>query len=277
MQTSEKPKKIFDKEILYLPLNIIFLISFILSISFLNSVISDSSEIPMEKEEFFDKYYYFTNETNIIIANESNNLKDINKKECYHIQSLIVSNNQSLVSIFELKTDTIHNLSIALKAFDIIMLICVIIMFFSFPFPQENADKKDCCNSFCAKLMCLICFNCIYIPSLVLYILSFIVQLILFSILCGKYNNSDIYNFLNFLECDNINKEAFEEYSIFNDYSYHIVLLKVFHSFYIVYCFAFVPLTHYIFQLDSKVKTKDIKDKKDEINDNDKTQIIMDN
>ena len=232
----------------------------------------------MEKEAYFDKYYYFNNGTNIINMNELNNSNDNNIKECYRIQSLIISDNQSLVSVFELKTDTIHNLSKALEAFDIIMLICVIIMFFSFPFPKENNDDKDCCSSFCLDIMSGICFTYIYMPFLVIYIVSSIVQLILFSILCGKYNNSDITNFLNFLECGNINKEAFEEYLIFNDYSYHIALLKVFHSLYIVYCLAFAPLTHFIFDFYvSDEKIKDIKDNKEENNDSDKTQIILNN
>lgn len=280
MKVLEVLKKIFDKDILYLIINIIFFLNFILSIIFLNPVISDSSENPLEKETYFDKNYYFVNETNIINVPGSNNSKENNMNECYQIQSLILSNNQSLSSIFEFKTDTIHTLSVTLKAFDIIMLFCVIFMFLSFPFPHKN-DDTNCLGSLCSSLCDEICFRCIYMPFLILYILSFIVQIIVFSISCGKYNNSDTSNFLNFLECHNINKEAFEEYSIVNDYSYHFGLLKIFHSIYIVYCLIFIPLTYFIYYVydydisSSKETTNDTKNEKEETND--KTQIILDN
>lgn len=117
MKVSEVLKKIFDKDILYIIINIIFFLNFILSIIFLNLVISDSSENPLEKETYFDKNYYFVNETNIINVPGSNNSKENNMNECYQIQSLILSNNQSLSSIFEFKTDTIHSLSVTLLCF----------------------------------------------------------------------------------------------------------------------------------------------------------------
>ena len=142
MKVSEVLKKIFDKDILYIIINIIFFLNFILSIIFLNPVISDSSENPLEKETYFDKNYYFVNGTNIINMPGSNNSKENNMNECYQIQSLILSNNQSLSSIFEFKTDTIHSLSVTLEAFDIIMLFCVLFMFLSFPFPCKTDDKN---------------------------------------------------------------------------------------------------------------------------------------
>ena len=163
MKVLEVLKKIFDKDILYLIINIIFLLNFILSIIFLNPVISDSSENPLEKETYFDKNYYFVNETNIINVPGSNNSKENNMNECYQI--------------FEFKTDTIHTLSVTLKAFDIIMLFCLIFMFLSFPFPHKK-DDTNCLGSFCLSLCDEICFRCIYMPFLILYILSFIVQII---------------------------------------------------------------------------------------------------
>ena len=96
------------------------------------------------------------NETNIINVPGSNNSKENNMNECYQIQSLILSNNQSLSSIFEFKTDTIHTLSVTLKAFDIIMLFCLIFMFLSFPFPHKK-DDTNCLGSFCLSLCDEIC------------------------------------------------------------------------------------------------------------------------
>ena len=55
MKVLEILKKIFDKDILYLIINIIFLLNFILSIIFLNPVISDSSENPLEKKHILIK------------------------------------------------------------------------------------------------------------------------------------------------------------------------------------------------------------------------------
>ena len=258
-------------------IHIIFLLSFILSIIFLNSVIDDSSENFLENEAFLEKY--FREEKNITNITESTNLNENDIKKCNQIQSLVVSNNQSLDSLFELKTDTIHTLSIALKAFDVIMFFCVFFMCLSCPF-RNQTDDKNCLSSFCMRLFDELCFNCIYIPFLILYTVCFVIQIILFSVLCGKYNYSDITNFLNFLECYNYYQEASEHYSIVNDYSYHIVLLKVFHSIYIVSCFIFIFLSFIInFCKDISFfeESNDKKDEKNLVNNIDTTQIILNN
>ena len=160
------------------------------------------------------------------------------------------------------------------------MFFCVFFMCLSCPFRNET-DDKNCLSSFCMQLFDALCFNCIYVPFLILYTVCFVVQIILFSVLCGKYNYSDITNFLNFLECYNYHKETSEQYSIVNDYSYHIVLLKVFHSIYIVSCFIFIFLSLIInFCKDISFfeeKTNDKKDEKNLVNDIDTTQIILNN
>ena len=159
----------------------------------------------------------------------------------------------------------------------------MIFLFISFPcvIIKDDKDTKNCLSSCIMGICGEICFRCIYIPLVILYILSLIVQIILFSVLCGKYNYSDTNNFLNFLECNNFYKEASELYSIVNDYSYHIVLLKVFHSFYIVYCFILIALGYIISNLKDNSLFEEItynkKDEKDVVNDKDNTQIILNN
>ena len=72
---------------------IVFLLAFILSIIFLNSVIDDSSENFLENEAFVEKYYHSGDEKNITNISESTNLNDNEMEKCNQIQSLIISKN----------------------------------------------------------------------------------------------------------------------------------------------------------------------------------------
>ena len=285
MEIIEEIKSIIRKNNILLPIiHAIFLLNFILSIIFLNITIDDFYENPLEKETYFDKYYYFKDEKNISKINESNILNIDNLNECDKVKSLIMLQNQSLASIFELKTNTIHTLSVCLKAFDVIMFFCVFFMFMSFPQEKKgNEGEKDCCSSFCADLCFAIISTFCFMFFLILFVLSLIIQIIIFSVLCGKYNKGGMNNFLNFLECNNINKETFEEYSILNDFSYHIILLKAFQSIYIIYSFLYIVLCFILFfdkdniSYSSHEKTDNINNITYIDNNNDYKKIILNN
>ena len=253
----------------------LFLLFFILSLIFLNKVIDDSLDNPLENEKDYDKYFYFNDEQNNTKENENNNLNIDNSNECENTKSLIMKQNLSLISIFELKTDTIHSLSGSLKAFNIIMLIFAVFIFLIIPTEKEETKGLDCCSQIFYEICFTACEIFCFSFFLILFGISLLVEIILFSVLCGKYNYSGMNDFLQFLKCNNINKDAFEEYMTLNDFSYHILLLKIFHSFYIIYSFIFIFLSFICFKEPPKIKKKE--DGKDDIINSDDKKIALNN
>lgn len=85
-----------------------------------------------------------------------------------------------------------------------------------------------------------------YCGTCFLIIITFIlliINIIIFSVLCSRYSADDFDIFLAFLECPNVNNEIFGKYSVLNDLTSHFTLLKIFHSFYIIYILIFLILT----------------------------------
>ena len=99
---------------------------------------------------------------------------------------------------------------------------------------EGKKDRKsyENCADYCGSI-CLVLIVFIFL----------ITNIIIFSILCSKYNTDDTENFLSFLQCKNINKEAFEKYLVLNDLSSHISLLKAFQSIFIVLDFIFLIMS----------------------------------
>ena len=100
---------------------------------------------------------------------------------------------------------------------------------------KSLSAKEGCCSAFCDYLgsICIIfiILGCLIADSIV------------FGVLCGKFGNDGTTNYLAFLKCQNVNKEAFEKYSALEDLDSHFSLLKIFQSLYIVYVFIFLALS----------------------------------
>ena len=136
-----------------------------------------------------------------------------------------------------------------------LIAINVIIFVFGFLIYIPNKFFGECLCEICGCCGCCCCDksdrksyeNCAdYCGSICLVLIVFIfliTNIIIFSILCSKYNTDDTENFLSFLQCKNINKEAFEKYLVLNDLSSHISLLKSFQSIFIVLDFIFLIMS----------------------------------
>ena len=248
--------------ITFVIISVILTTFFILSLVFSSHILNDSVENPLDKEKPSDKDKYF-NEIessyfellSLFINNDKNyeNNTLINLGEdsinCENIKDLILIKNSSLKDIFKLNIDSIHSNSASLIAINVIIFV------FGFLIYIPNKFFGECLCEICGCCGCCCCDksdrksyeNCAdYCGSICLVLIVFIfliTNIIIFSILCSKYNTDDTENFLSFLQCKNINKEAFEKYLVLNDLSSHISLLKSFQSIFIVLDFIFLIMS----------------------------------
>jgi len=245
--------------ITFVIISVILTTFFILSLVFSSHILNDSVENPLDKEKPSDKDKYFNENENsyfellsLFINNDKNyeNNTLINLGEdsinCENIKDLILIKNSSLKDIFKLNIDSIHSNSASLIAINVIIFV------FGFLIYIPNKFFGECLCEICG---CCCCDksdrksyeNCAdYCGSICLVLIIFIfliTNIIIFSILCSKYNTDDTENFLSFLQCKNINKEAFEKYLVLNDLSSHISLLKSFQSIFIVLDFIFLIMS----------------------------------
>lgn len=246
--------------ITFVIISVILTTFFILSLVFSSHILNDSVENPLDKEKPSDKDKYFNENENsyfellsLFINNDKNyeNNTLINLGEdsinCENIKDLILIKNSSLKDIFKLNIDSIHSNSASLIAINVIIFVFGFLIYIPNKFFGECLceicgccdcrDKKDRksyenCADYCGSI-CLVLIVFIFL----------ITNIIIFSILCSKYNTDDTENFLSFLQCKNINKEAFEKYLVLNDLSSHISLLKSFQSIFIVLDFIFLIMS----------------------------------
>jgi len=223
-ESCNKNRKII-LSILYIILIGFFTPSLVYSILILNN----SSENPLEKEEYSDKNNYFKN-----IAILGDNLVD-----CEKIQESIMVQNLSLIDIFELNTNSIYSNSKAL-----ISLNCIIFFFCIIIYCSNNClfSIVCCCLNEKGTRECFGGCFADYLASAILIILNLICLIadsIIFGILCRKFDNGGTKNFLSFLECKNVNKDAFEKYLVLEDLDSYFSFLKIFQSLFIVYVFIY--------------------------------------
>lgn len=246
--------------ITFVIISVILTTFFILSLVFSSHILNDSVENPLDKEKPSDKDKYF-NEIessyfellSLFINNDKNyeNNTLINLGEdsinCENIKDLILIKNSSLKDIFKLNIDSIHSNSASLIAINVIIFVFGFLIYIPNKlFGECLCEICGCCDC-CDKSDRKSYENCAdYCGSICLVLIVFIfliTNIIIFSILCSKYNTDDTENFLSFLQCKNINKEAFEKYLVLNDLSSHISLLKSFQSIFIVLDFIFLIMS----------------------------------
>ena len=246
--------------ITFVIISVILTTFFILSLVFSSHILNDSVENPLDKEKPSDKDKYF-NEIessyfellSLFINNDKNyeNNTLINLGEdsinCENIKDLILIKNSSLKDIFKLNIDSIHSNSASLIAINVIIFVFGFLIYIPNKlFGECLCEICGCCDC-CDKSDRKSYENCAdYCGSICLVLIVFIfliTNIIIFSILCSKYNTDDTENFLSFLQCKNINKEAFEKYLVLNDLSSHLSLLKSFQSIFIVLDFIFLIMS----------------------------------
>ena len=246
--------------ITFVIISVILTTFFILSLVFSSHILNDSVENPLDKEKPSDKDKYFNENENsyfellsLFINNDKNyeNNTLINLGEdsinCENIKDLILIKNSSLKDIFKLNIDSIHSNSASLIAINVIIFVFGFLIYIPNKFFGECLCEICGCCDCCDKSDRKSYENCAdYCGSICLVLIVFIfliTNIIIFSILCSKYNTDDTENFLSFLQCKNINKEAFEKYLVLNDLSSHISLLKSFQSIFIVLDFIFLIMS----------------------------------
>lgn len=137
--------------------------------------------------------------------------------------------NTNLGQIFVLNFDMINKMALgliilAIIGFAIIFVICC------------SACSVLCCGEFGAV------FLVIFLPIIILFgIGASFTELVLFIILCVNYNDSNISDYVEFLNCGNINRKAFDSYSaIENVYSNYTPFMVLYIIFFVINC-----LQHY--------------------------------
>ena len=265
----------YKKKLIYISISVFWFL-FILTIIFIALIINDTLKNPLEKENQFDKLNYFNDNSfgtkqkckcgekillnfcsedlllsGCININENNTLINLNENlgDCKDIEESIMSHNFKLIDIFQLNTNNINSSSKGLLAVNILLFIfgslvyvtynkCLSILTGLFTCDWEKARNKEEEG----KEECCYVLNEFFITIIwILFILiCLIVDIIIFSTLCGVYNIDDTSKFLKFLECNNVNIVGFDKYLVLRNLSYHFSLLKFFQSLFIIYVFFYL-------------------------------------
>ena len=71
-----------------------------------------------------------------------------------------------------------------------------------------------------------------------------IADIIVFGIMCAQFNNDETDKFLNFLQCDGIDKDIISKFSRLNNLSINFNAMKVLHSIFIpIYAILITEIT----------------------------------
>lgn len=231
----KNPKKIF-----FITLAL-FLIFFMSSLIFLFYVSNDTSENPYEENINFYNLTYFPLENRIHRDINLISLIDDNPLDCNNIHELITVQNKSLDEIFTLNTGYINYLAKSLIAIEFLMLFFIIIGFCAyrknFGFDSCSTGSDNSVGSIIGFII-MICFCGCFIILLVflLIIMLFILliaDIIIFSIMCAQFNKDETNKFLDFLQCDGIDKDIIAKFSGLSNLSSNFNVMRVLHSIFI--------------------------------------------
>ena len=242
----KNPKKIF-----FITLAL-FLIFFMSSLIFLFYVTNDTSENPYEENINFYNLTYFPLENRIYRDINLISLIDDNPLDCNNIHELITVQNKSLDEIFTLNTGYINYLAKSLIAIEFLMLFFIIIGFCAnrknFGFDSCSTGSDNSVGSIIVFII-MICFCGCFIILLVflLIIMLFILliaDIIIFSIMCAQFNKDETNKFLDFLQCDGIDKDIIAKFSGLSNLSSNFNIMRVLHSIFIpIYTTLIIEMT----------------------------------
>ena len=181
--------------------------------------------------------------------------------ECLRIEESIMIENKRLMNIFKLKTSSIHSWINFVIIINFIMMVSTFFIFIHYccceRCIEKGTDMWDCSRCCCC---CQECFCCCFCPIfkvfcqllcdawITIFFFAFILiclifNVIFFSIACYNYDSDDTKNYLDFLDCSNVNKKGFDKYSSINDLYSHFTLMKIFQSIYIVFIVIYLCFT----------------------------------
>ena len=107
---------------------------------------------------------------------------------------------QSLSEIFDINAGKINNMAFGILVSTIVTMCLAFILSIIPCFFIKCDDKFHSVSKIVQMLIVLLC------------IISFIINLILFIILCVQYNKGDTADYVSFLTCNNIEKKSFKEF-----------------------------------------------------------------
>ena len=152
-----------------------------------------------------------------------------NKYDCDILNYKIITKKTPLNEIFILNTKSYRGGEIGLLVMKIIILLISILNILSIWGESTGSDCADCLGN------CII-FFCGFIITLILFIL-WLVELIIFSVSCSKYNNDDAQKYLDFLNCPNVDKKGFVKFNSIDDLYTHLIIFMTFNIIYIICLF----------------------------------------
>ena len=246
----ENPKKIFLTSLA------LFLIFFISSLIFMFLVSNNTSENPYEENINFYNLTYFSLENRIHRDINLISWIDDNSLDCNNINELITVQNKSLDEIFTLNTSYINYLAKSLIALEFIMLFFILVSFCAYrknfgfdSISTSSSSSSD--DSFVSiiGIIALVCFCgcCIILMVFIVIIIFFIlliVDIIIFSIMCAQFNKDETNKFLDFLQCDGIDKDIISQFSRLSNLSINFNAMKVLHSIFIpIYAILITEIT----------------------------------
>ena len=122
------------------------------------------------------------------------------------------------------------------------MLFFIMIFFFAnlqqFGIDSVSVNSDGSVGSTIVSIL-LICFCgcCIFfaiIIAVLIFLIMLIADIIVFGIMCAQFNNDETDKFLNFLQCDGIDKDIIAKFSDLSYLSVNFNVMKVLHSIFIV-------------------------------------------
>ena len=232
----ENPKKVFFISLA------LFLLFFISSLIFMFNVSKNTSENPYEENINFYNLTYFPLENKIHRDINLINWIDENSLDCNNIHELITVQNKSLDEIFTLNTKYINYLAKSLIGVEFVLLFFILVSFcgyhekFGFDSISTSGSDNSVCSTIVSIIIICFCSCCILFMIFILiiiFLILLIADIIIFSIMCAQFNNDETYKFLNFLQCDGIDKDIIAKFSGLSNFSINFNVMKILHSFFI--------------------------------------------
>ena len=212
------------------------------SMIFMFYVSKDTSENPLDQNINFYNLTYFPFDNRIKPDINLISWIDENSLDCNNIHELITVQNKSLDEIFTLNTRYINYLAKSLIAIQFVMLFFIMIFFFAnlqqFGIDSVSVNSDGSVGSTIVSIL-LFCFCgcCIFfaiIIAVLIFLIMLIADIIVFCIMCAQFNNDETNKFLNFLQCDGIDKDIIAKFSDLSYLSVNFNVMKVLHSIFIV-------------------------------------------
>ena len=253
MDEEEKPHPIRD---------LIYLVVSIANLVFIIRIFIDTKEDTFKLEEFNDRYEYFNSDNfqlssfitkqckcgqeivndfcseeqilsgciDYSLTEKMNREKFLRflmeEDKCKHIENEIMVNNKTLSQIFNTNINYIHKMALGIMVVISLCIFSLLAVLLTKDFPFFKCFEITCAP-FAPIIICTLAF-------------SGIVNLVLYIILIVKYYKGDTRNFVSFLDCQNVNNDAFSKYHNFEILKLDFFVFMIINIFDLIMNFLFM-------------------------------------